>query len=184
MGGPPPRKREDLKPAAVAPPWGQVEASRHPAFEFSSQLCSGASSCPQFQAGGGVGNPHLPALEFSTQVDLGFSTPSPANLSLMINLSAHDHLPCMTRLSPEPSVCFRGQLWPGHFRQGYRFIGALNASCWKCRFYGHPMKRMPSIPLDNWRTGILSQVLRARQPRFNAPAIYDSSRSRATLPLC
>ena len=120
MGGPPPRKREDLKPAAVAPPWGQVEASRHPAFEFSSQLCSGASSCPQFQAGGGVGNPQHPAHEFSTQVDLGFSTPSPANLPLMINLSAHDRLPCMTRLSPEPSVCFRRQLMAWAFPAGLK----------------------------------------------------------------
>ena len=54
-------------------------------------------------------NPQHPALEFSTQPCLGFYTPSPANLSPMIRLFAHDHLPCsMTRPAPELSLCFSG----------------------------------------------------------------------------
>ena len=65
------------------------------------------SSCPQFQAGGGVGNPQHPCFVLGTPLCLGFSTPSPANLSPMISSRAHANLPCtVIRLAPGPVFVF------------------------------------------------------------------------------
>lgn len=61
--------------------------ARHPVLEFGTQPDSGRFKLSPIPCWGRGGKPQQPALEFSTVVDLGFSTPSQANLSPKTRLS-------------------------------------------------------------------------------------------------